>query len=84
MDDRVTLDLLAALMRQMIDSLRLVREDLGDLKGRVTGVETSVASLRRDVAMLAEADARASVSMDRIDSRLDRTERRLELAGPHV
>jgi len=46
--------------------------DVGDLKVRVTSLETAVAGLHGDFA-------NQSARLDRMDARLDRIERRLDL-----
>lgn len=56
-----------------------IEADLGDIKGRLSAVETGLNGVRRDLVALAEADARLQVAMDRMGDRVDRIERRLEL-----
>ncbi len=70
----------------VLEHLRPIRAILGrietevyDLKGRTSGVENGLVSVRRDLVSLAEADARLQVAVDRQSERLDRIERRLEL-----
>jgi predicted trehalose synthase len=47
---------------------------------RIGHLEVSLAGLRRDIAHGDEIDASGAVRMDRLSERLDRIERRLELA----
>ncbi|RJF87371.1 hypothetical protein D3874_10345 [Oleomonas cavernae] len=70
----------------MLEHLKVIRTDVGalredvrELKQRVTGVETGLNAVRRDLVALAEADARLQVTIDRQADRLDRIERRLDL-----
>jgi predicted nuclease with TOPRIM domain len=58
-----------------------IENELRDLKGRVSAVETGLNGVRRDLVALAEASARLQVAMDRLGDRVDRIERRLELQG---
>ena len=48
--------------------------------GRIGHLEISVAGLRRDIAHGEEIDAAGSVRVDRLAERIDRIERRLEIA----
>jgi len=56
-----------------------IADDVRDLKARVSAVESGLNAVRRDLVVLAEADARLQVSVDRRGERMDRIERRLEL-----
>jgi predicted nucleic acid-binding Zn-ribbon protein len=67
-DDRA--DLVLELLRQLRDGQDRLREDVADMKGRLTGVELSVAQVHNDFA-------RQSLRLDRIETRLERIERRL-------
>jgi hypothetical protein len=49
------------------------------LKERVSGVEIGLTSVRRDIAGLAETDARLQVSLDRMRDDVGRIQRRLDL-----
>jgi hypothetical protein len=61
-------NLVLMMLRKMDTKLDRVVEDLRDLKVRVTHLEEGQAGIHR--------------RLDRIDERLDRAERRLELSGP--
>lgn len=56
-----------------------IENELRDIKGRVSAVETGLNGVRRDLVALAEADARLQVTIDRMGDRVDRIERRLDL-----
>jgi predicted nucleic acid-binding Zn-ribbon protein len=60
------------LLRRLDAKLDRIIDDVGDLKGRMTGVELELGRLSVRVA---ETNAR----IDRIEVRLDRIERRLDL-----
>ncbi|PJK13304.1 hypothetical protein CO613_10250 [Lysobacteraceae bacterium NML07-0707] len=66
--------------------LSLIREDLkkmtdslDTLTHRVGRLETAIAAGRRDVVMAEEANAEQSVRIDKIESRIAKIERRLEI-----
>ena len=67
-------------LRHMRGSLDALREDMRDVKQRLGALELGVAGLRRELAGLAEADAHLAARQDRTNDRLDRIERRLDLA----
>jgi predicted nuclease with TOPRIM domain len=52
---------------------------IDDLTQRMSAVETGLASVRRDLGFLAEADARLQMSFDRLRDDVTRIERRLDL-----
>ena len=56
-----------------------IENELRDIKGRVSAVETGLNGVRRDLVALAEADARLQVTIDRMGDRVDRIEQRLDL-----
>lgn len=56
-----------------------LRDEVRDLKSRLSAVETGLNAVRRDLVTLAEADAREQASIDRMSDRLERVERRLDL-----
>ncbi len=56
-----------------------IENELQDIKGRLSAVETGLNGVRRDLVALAEADVRLQITVDRLGERSDRIERRLEL-----
>lgn len=56
-----------------------IAEDVGDLKHRMTSLESTMSLVKREVALGDEADARQQVTLDRLAERLERIERRLDL-----
>jgi len=55
-----------------------IENELQDIKGRLSAVETGLNGVRRDLVALAEADVRLQITVDRLGERSDRIERRLE------
>ncbi|MBX9858294.1 MAG: hypothetical protein K2Y20_01730 [Sphingomonas sp.] len=61
-------------------TLDSVQRDIRELKIRQSETHTAVLALRRDQVTDAEATAHMQVQIDRFGDRLDRIERRLDLA----
>ncbi len=68
-------------LRRIDEKLDRVSDDVSDLKGRVSAVETGLNAVRRDLVALSESDARLQVAIDRQSERLERIERRLDIAS---
>lgn len=67
-------------IRNAIDALRT---DMHDVKDRLSAVELGLAGVRRDIAALSETDTRLYARVDRMDDRVARIERRLDIVeGP--
>ncbi len=71
----------------MLEHLRHIRswvdqivDEISDLKHRMSSLESAMVSVKREVAHGDETDARQQVSLDKIIERIQRIERRLELA----
>jgi len=58
-----------------------IAEDIGDLKHRMSSLEHSMVSVKREVASGDETDARQQISLDRILERIERIERRLDIVS---
>jgi outer membrane murein-binding lipoprotein Lpp len=56
-----------------------IAEDVTDLKHRMTSLESGMSLVRREVAFGDETDARQQAALDKLVSRIERIERRLEL-----
>ena len=67
-------------LRRIDDKVDGVRDDLREVKTRLTSVELGLAAVRREIAVLAEADAHLGAHIDRLTDRIERVERRLDLA----
>ena len=76
------------LILEMLKGLRIdvkefrsrYEEDLDDLKARMSSLENSMVSVKREVNHGDEVDARQQVSLDKLMKRIERIEHRLELA----
>ena len=72
-----------------LEHLGAIRSDIGDLRNRMTGVEsrlgsleTVVAGMRRDLAHRYGDVVEGHTRMDQLTARVERIERRLELSEP--
>lgn len=76
-------DNMESLVLEQIKAIRAdlaaVRDDLRELTHRTGRLELAIAGLRRDQAHFDESHAETSVRMDRLNERIERIERRLEL-----
>ena len=63
-------------IRAVVDATRI---DMHDLKHRVTAVEIGLAGIRREVAQVGENVALFSARFDRLEDRVERIERRLDI-----
>ena len=66
-------------LRHIRDRVDRIAEDMSELKLRMSGIETSMTLVKREITAGDETDARQQVSLDRVIERLDRIERRPEL-----
>jgi len=76
MPDVVTNKLIYDVLQAMQGQLAALRDDVRDLKPRLTAVEVAVGNL---AATEANHYGSTAVRLDRIETRLDRIEKRLEL-----
>jgi hypothetical protein len=76
------LELIQAMFQRLLDSHWETRDDIRELKERMTGVELGLAGVCRDLVSLSEADTRLQIALDRQGDRLERIERRLDLLPP--
>jgi archaellum component FlaC len=74
-----SLELIQSMLQQVLDGQREHREDLRDIKLRLTQVETGIGAMRRDIGGLTETVAHAQAQIDRLSERVGRIERRLDL-----
>jgi hypothetical protein len=74
-----SLELIQAQLERLLEGQRLIRDDLTDVKQRLTSLDVKFASLRSEVALLHGDYAGQSLRIDRIDQRLERIEKRLDL-----
>jgi hypothetical protein len=64
----------------VLEHLRAIRADIADLKDRMTGVEVQLSALGQQLGALTTAVYSGKSDMDTVKRRLDRIEKRLELA----
>lgn len=76
-------NLILVYLRRIDEKLDRARDDLQDVTRRLTAVELGLASVRREVAVLAEADAHLGARIDKVTERLDRIDRRLDIVPVH-
>jgi hypothetical protein len=67
-------------LRHIRGKIDKVAEDMDDIKARISSLENSMVSVKREVNHGDEVDARQQVSLDKIIRRLERIESRLEIA----
>jgi predicted nucleic acid-binding Zn-ribbon protein len=76
-------NLMLVYLRRIDAKMDRVLDDIQDLKHRVTALEVGQSRIRQDIAELQGLYAGSQLRMDRIDSRLERIERRLDLQEAH-
>ena len=59
-----------------------IADDVGELKMRMSNVEAGITRIRREVLQADETDIRQQITLDRLATRVERIERRLDLADP--
>jgi outer membrane murein-binding lipoprotein Lpp len=71
----------------IIEHLRHIRgrvdqiaDDVTDLKHRISGLETAMVLVKREVNASDETDVRLQMSLDKLVERIQRIEKRLELS----
>ena len=80
MTDKVE-NLMLEHLKRFQATLDRVEQRLSDLTNRIANLESGQAVLMQHLSHLAAADATQQVSIDNINERLNRIERRLELAS---
>ncbi|QNN48042.1 hypothetical protein H9L17_07960 [Thermomonas brevis] len=74
-------DLVLEHLRGIRSSVDALRTDVGEIKNRLLGVEQGIAVLHQDASNLRSIVAEQGVRLDRLNTRVERIEQRLELAG---
>ena len=59
-----------------------IADDMTDLKLRMSGLESGMVLVKRKITHGDETAARQQITIDRLATRVERIERRLELSGP--
>ena len=76
-------NLVLTFLRRLDARMDRIEPELRDLKERMTSLELGMASVRRELVGQAEGDARLHARFDRLDDRVARIERRLDLTNGH-
>jgi hypothetical protein len=79
--ENLVIEHLKAIRNELHDFRNRFDDEMDDIKTRISGLETAMVSVKREVNYGDEVDARQQVTLDRILKRLDRLERRLELTS---
>ena len=66
-------------LRHIRSRVDQIADDVGDLKLRMSSLESAMNLVRREVTLGDETDARQQVTLDKLNARIERIERRLEL-----
>jgi hypothetical protein len=75
------LELLQAMVQRVLDRQAEHSGEFEEVKLRLSSVERAVLSIRSDMVGEAHVAANLQVQIDRINSRMDKVERRLDIAG---
>jgi tetrahydromethanopterin S-methyltransferase subunit G len=66
----------------VLEHLRAIRTDIGELKRRVSNIDTELVQQGRLLAILVDGQTHVRGRMAELEMRLDRVEQRLELVSP--
>ena len=78
-----TTNLVLEHLRRIRASQERTELEIGDIKARLTAMDETMANSRTDLAHLHSLYAQQSKRIDRIEDRLGRIERRLDLVDAH-
>jgi len=67
-------------LRNIDGKVDTLRQDMRDVKLRLSGVEGALNAVRRDILALAEDNARLQLASDYLSERIERVETRLNLS----
>lgn len=73
-------DLVLKILRRIQSDASDIRARQDEMIGRLAGIEREIVSLRRDQVEVMDRQLRMQGALDRIDQRVERIERRLDLA----
>ena len=76
--ENLILEMLKGMRGELKEFRTRYTDDMDDLKARMSSLETSMVSVKRDVNHGDDVDARQQVALDKIVKRLERIEKRLE------
>lgn len=74
-----TENIVLAHLRHIRDRVDQIADDMADVKLRMTNLESAMTLVKREVVFGEETDARQQVTLDKLATRIERIERRLEL-----
>ena len=77
--ENLILEMLKGLRSEVKEFRSRYEEDMDDLKARMSSLENSMVSVKREINHSDEVDARQQVSLDKLMKRIERIEHRLEL-----
>lgn len=77
--ENLVLEQLRAIRNQLEGMQVATQQDFQEVKQRLSGVESGIAGLRRDSASTLDDVYRQQAAIDRLNERIQRIERRLEL-----
>ena len=69
-------------LRHIRSRVDQIADDVGELKMRMSSVEAGITRVRREVLQADETDIRQQMTLDKLTARIERIERRLDLAEP--
>ena len=78
--ENLVLEQLRALLSEVQTMRGEMHTEFHDLKGRMSRLESAMVGVKRELVGCDETDARQQISLDRIGERIERIERRLDLA----
>ena len=74
------LELLQAMVQRVLDRQAEHSDEFKEVKARLASLERAVLGIRSDMVGHAHVDANLQDQIDRVSTRLDRVERRLDIA----
>ncbi len=74
-------DLVLEHLKRIQASLANLEAGQSEMRQRLSAMETGIAGIRRDLALLAETDAHLAARLDSQGDRLERIERRLDIVS---
>lgn len=77
--DNIVIEHLKALRNELREFRSEFHVETDNLKQRLSGIETSMVNVKREINASDETDARHQVQMDQLVERIRRIEKRLEL-----
>lgn len=73
-------NLILRYLRRLDGKIDTLAEGMSEVKERLTALELGQAATIREISRLAETDARLQASVDRLNDRVGRIERRLDIS----